>query len=81
MNTGGYIGITLSVCLSVRMSEFVQTISPELLNHFEPNLVWWCIIIRRCVLLKNWITVFIVKVRFRAYIIKKKKKDYSYYIF
>ena len=72
---GGYIGIALSgwnlsICSSVRVSNGVRPVSPELLNHFLPNLVWWCIIMRRCVLQKNWFTIFNVKVTVRAYIIK-----------
>ena len=30
----------------------IQAISPEPLNHFLPNLVWWCIMMRRCVVKK-----------------------------
>ena len=37
---------------------------------FLPNLVWWCIIMRRCVIQKNWFTILNVKVTVRAYIIK-----------
>ena len=44
-----------------------------LLNHstiFLPNLVWWCIIMRRCVMQKNWFTIINVKATARAYRIK-----------
>ena len=30
----------------------IQAISPEPLNHFLPNLVWWCIMMRWCVVKK-----------------------------
>ena len=66
INTGGYIGITSSVVLSV--CPIVS--APEPLNHFLPNLVWWCIIMRWCVMQKNWFTIFNVQVTARAYIIK-----------
>ena len=36
--------VHMSVCHPLCVSNFVLTISPELLNHFEPNLIWWCII-------------------------------------
>ena len=72
--------ITLSVCASVRLpichsvhvSDFVRTISPEPLNHFKPNLVWWCIITRQNVWQekKIWFAIVNVKVTVRPYIIK-----------
>ena len=73
---GGYIGITLSICLcvpcrSVCVSDCVRSISAELLSHFlKPDFVWWCIIMSRCVMQKNWFTIFNVKVTARANIIK-----------
>ena len=39
----------MSICHPVRMFDFVRTISPEPLNHFKPNLVLWCIIMRQIV--------------------------------
>ena len=65
-----HIGITLSICSSVRVSDRVRSVSPEQLNLFWPNLVWWCIILGRCVVRKNWFTIFYVKVTVRADIIK-----------
>ena len=50
--------VRLSVCPSVSLPEFVWTISPTPLNHFYPNLVWWCIIMRQSVMHKNWFTIF-----------------------
>ena len=44
-----------------------------LLNHstiFLPNWIWWCIIMKQCIMQKNWFTIFSVKVTARAYIIK-----------
>ena len=53
-----YIGITLSICSSVCVSDRVHSVSPEPLNHFFiPNLVWWCIM-RLFVMQKNWFTIF-----------------------
>ena len=60
----------LSRCYFLLLSDCVCSVSPELLNHFLPNLVWCCIIMRQCVVRKNWFTVFNVKVTARAYIIK-----------
>ena len=37
------------ICHSVRVFGFVQTISPEPLNHFKPNLVLWCTIMSQIV--------------------------------
>ena len=62
--------VRLSVCSSVYVSNLVCSVSPEALNHFLPNLVWWCIIMRRCVMRKNWFTIFNVKVTVRANKIK-----------
>ena len=59
-----------SVCPSVCVSHFVWTMSPEPLNRFKPNLVWWCILTRWCVIQKNWFNIFNVKVTLRGYIIK-----------
>ena len=59
-----------SVRPSVRQSNRVRSVSPDPLNHFLPNLVWCCIIMRRCVMQKNWFTSFSVKVTARVYIIK-----------
>ena len=76
INMEGYIGImTLSVhpsvCSSFRVSDHVSSISPEPCNHlFLSNLVWWCIIMRQCVMQKNWFTTFNVKVTARVYVIK-----------
>ena len=76
INTGGVYWnhfdhfVRLSVCSSVRVSDRVRSISPEPLDQFLPNLVSWCIIMRRYVLRKNWFTIFNVKVTARAYIIK-----------
>ena len=41
-----------------------------LINHFLPNLEWRCVIMRRCVMQKNWFTIFNVKITVRASIIK-----------
>ena len=58
-----FVYVCLSVCSFVCVSGCVLTISPELLNHFLlPNLVWWCIIMKGCVMWKNWFTIFNVKV-------------------
>ena len=48
----------------------VCSVSPDPLNHFLPNLVWCCIIMRRCVMQKNWFTIFSVKATARAYVIR-----------
>ena len=64
--------IRLSICKSVYVSNRVCSMSPEPLNHFLPNLVRWFIIMRRCVMWKNWFTIFNVKVTARAYIIKRR---------
>ena len=37
------------VCHPVRVSGFVQKISAEPLDHFQPNLLWCCITTSRCV--------------------------------
>ena len=37
---------------------------------YIPNLIWWCVIMRQCVMRKNWFTIFNLKVTVRAYIIK-----------
>ena len=63
--------VCLSVCSSVRVSDRVRSIYPEPLNYFLPNLVWWCVIITRCVMVKKWFSIFNVKVTARACIIKK----------
>ena len=60
--------LCLSVCNFGHVSDHVWSISLEPLNHFLPNL--WCIIMRRCVLQKNWFFIFNVEVTARAYIIK-----------
>ena len=52
------------------MSDRVHSVSPEPLNHFLPDLVWWCTTTSQCVLQKNWFTIFNVKVTARAYVIK-----------
>ena len=67
---GGVILITLSICSSVHVSDCVCSLFPEPLNRVLPNLIWWCIIMRWCVMQKNWFTIFNVKVTARAYIIK-----------
>ena len=56
------------VCHPVCESNFAWMISPEPLNHFKPNLVWWCIIMKQSVIQKNWLTV--TKVTVRSCIIK-----------
>ena len=66
----GYIGMTLSICSSVHVSNHIPVISLELLNHFLPNMVLWCIVMRWCVMQKNVFIIFNVKVTARAYIIK-----------
>ena len=63
--------VCLSICSSVHVSDHVCSVSPEPLNHFFlPNLVWWCIITRQCVMQKNWFTIFKFKVTAKGYIIK-----------
>ena len=53
------------------MSHHVYSTSPEPLNHFFlPNLVWWCFMMRQCVMRKSWFTIFNVKVTVRACIIR-----------
>ena len=61
-----------SLCLSVLLSMCLIVSAQYLLNcsKFIPNLVWLCIIMRLCVMQKNWFTIFSVKVTVRAYIIK-----------
>ena len=66
ISTGGYIGITLSICSSVLVSDHVHSVSPEPLNHSLPNLVLWYIITSQCVMWKYWFTIFNVKVTARA---------------
>ena len=68
INTGNYIGTSV-VCTSVVLSVCLIVTAQYLLNgnHFLPNLVWWCIVTRRCVMWKNWFTFFSVKVTARAY--------------
>ena len=63
--------LCVSIHSSVHVSSFVQMICPEPLNHFLPNLVWWYIIMRGSVMNKNWFTIFNVKVKARADIIKQ----------
>ena len=41
--------LCLSICSPVSVSNSVR-ISSEPHNHFLPNLVWWCIIMRQCVM-------------------------------
>ena len=36
---------------------------------FKPNLMWWCIIMKWCVMRKCWFTIFSVKVKVRDYVI------------
>ena len=48
----------------------VRPVSPELLNHFLQNLVWWCVIMRQFVMRNKWFTIFNVDVAARAYDIK-----------
>ena len=69
---GGVIfeSLCLSICSSGCVSYRVCSISPERVNQFLPNLIWWCIIMRQYVMWKNWLTIFNVKVTVRAYIIK-----------
>ena len=38
------LSVRLSICGPVRVSNCVHMTSPELLNHFLPNLLGWCII-------------------------------------
>ena len=66
----GYIGIRLfvcvfrlSVCHPVSVSDCVRSISPEPLNHFKANLVWFCITIKRSITQKNW---FKIRGRFKG---------------
>ena len=58
--------VVLFVCPIVSARYFLNRSS----DFFSPNLVWWCIIIRRCVMRKNWVAIFNVKVTARAYKIK-----------
>ena len=62
--------VCVSVCCFISVSNFVWTISPEPRKHFQPYLVWWCIILMRSVLNKNHFTIFNVKVTARANINK-----------
>ena len=57
--------VRLFVCLS---AGFVQKISSEQFIVLYLNLIWWCIVRRRCVMHKNWDAIFKVKVTIRAYI-------------
>ena len=65
---GLYIGITVSVCPAMRVSDFFsRTISPEPLD----CCVWRCISIMMSITeKKKWFAFFLVKVTARAYIIK-----------
>ena len=76
-NTGGRMYwnhfVRLSICPSVVPSVCPIVSAQYLLNRtaqplfvFLPNLVRWCIITRRCVMRKNWFTVFNVKVTARV---------------
>ena len=58
-----------SVCRSCPLN-ISRTAQSFFMIFFLPNLVWWCIIMRRCVVRKNWFTIFSVKVTARAYVIK-----------
>ena len=64
--------VRMSICHPVCVSNFIWTIPPELLNHFQPNLVWWCIIMRQAVMQKKkkWFAIFKVKVTVGPYIVK-----------
>ena len=74
MGVGGYTGIAVSLCPSLRVCllDYVQNISSEQLNLVYPKVVWWSTVLSRCVMRKNWDATFKVKVRVtgRAYIIK-----------
>ena len=46
--------VLVSVSLSICLPGFVQKISSEQLNLLYPNLIWWCIVLSRCVMHMNW---------------------------
>ena len=57
-------GILKSLCPSVVLSvcpivsaQYLLSRSTVKKNFFLPNLVWWCIIMRQCVVRKNWFSV------------------------
>ena len=70
---GGYIGLNVAICVGVHLSmcsDFVWTVSLEMLSPLEPNLMWWCIIMRWAVVQKNCLAVSKVMVTVRAHMIK-----------
>ena len=49
---GKYTGITMSIHLSFCLA---LSISSEMFNLWQPNLVWQCIILRQCVMQRFWV--------------------------
>ena len=72
---GGGEGAILELpCPRVRLfmylsAGFVQKISSGQFDLLYPNLKWWCNVLSRYVVHKNWDAIFKVKVTIRAYII------------
>ena len=72
---GGGEHILESPCPCVRLFSciclpgFVQKISSEQLSLLYPNLVWWCIVLSRCIMQKNGDAIFKFKVTIRDFII------------
>ena len=69
---GGYNGIAVSlwsVSSCICLPGFVQKIFSEQLNLLYLNLIWWSIVLSRCVVHKNWDAIFKVKVTIRTCII------------
>ena len=61
----------VSLCPSLRISVCRALSRKHPLNSstLYPNLRWWCIVLNRCVMHKNWDAIFKVKVTIRAYMI------------
>ena len=62
--------ILKSLCLSVWLCPLSISWTTQPCSFFLPNLVWCCVLMRRCVMRKKWFPIFNVKVTVRAYIIK-----------
>ena len=76
INTGGggvrggglywNLSARLQFCLCVRSCPLNISWTAQPFLFFLPNVVWWCIITRRCVMWKSWFTIFNVKLTARA---------------
>ena len=61
--------VLVSVSSCICLPGFVQKIFSEQLNLLYLNLIWWSIVLSRCVVHKNWDAIFKVKVTIRTCII------------